>query len=151
MAAQHSARLAANPTLRCFVADKLDAVVFNRGPLAPSLLSQLLHLDQPLGGGSASSDDGRRGDAATAAASGGGSEPLSFGVRVSVACPKFGVALSMRSPASMPMPPPADPAGATRRPPCVQLTLQALEVELAPSGRELRVPCGGLGTGQACR
>lgn len=156
VAAVHSARLAACPALRQFVADKLDCIVYNRGQLSPALLEQLLHLDQPAAAPAPPPPTAaaESGSAGAADASSTAEAERGFGLRVAVSCPKLGVALSMRNPAAAPAPP-----AAAGRLAYVQLTLHAISAELEPSGGRLLglgscVCVGGWGGGlqkAACR
>jgi hypothetical protein len=155
----HNVRLAGSRPLRQFVADKLDALVHNRQPPSAGLLQQLLHHDQPpapagvaAADAAAAAAGGRRTASSRAgmAAEGGSSsngdptihfappaaaqaaapaELLGFGVRVSVSCPKLGVALCMESPAAAPATGPA-----TMRPAFVQVTMHALSLDVSTSG-----------------
>eukprot|EP00887_Chlorella_sp_A99_P007742 scaffold20.g7742.t1 len=86
VAATHNARIAGDRRLSQFLADKLDALVYNRGPVSTDMQELLLHHDQRPEGGAG--EPGGAGDAL--------SEALSFGMRLALACPKLGVALDVR-------------------------------------------------------
>ncbi len=140
MAAIHNARLAASPALRQFVADKLDCVVYNRDPLSPALLEQLLHLDQApeAPAPAAPAAVPKNGSARTRAGASGAAPAVEaesgFGLRIALSCPKLGLALSMRDPAAAPAPPTVA-SGLSY----MQLTLQAISAELEPSGWSMGV------------
>ena len=136
MAAVHNVRLASCAPLQQFVADKLDCVVYNRETPPAGLVRQLLHLDQPwpTAAVAAAVDTATGGDSAAA-------EPMGFGLRVRLHCPKVGVAFSMQPPAAaLPHPPTREP-----RPCYVQLTLLSVSVDLEPSGALPLGRCGQLG------
>ena len=46
VAVTHNVHLATDDQLLHFVADKIDAIVFNRGGVSPDTLEQLLHHDE---------------------------------------------------------------------------------------------------------
>ncbi|KAL4553401.1 hypothetical protein Ndes2526B_g03263 [Nannochloris sp. 'desiccata'] len=96
-----------NEGLLHLVADKIDALVYTRrGGMPPGLADLLLHRDRNpknySGGGSGTSlgTGNNAGDGGTATNNSGGL--LRHGLRVSISCPKIGVAVDMRPSAIAP-------------------------------------------------
>ncbi|KAL6785838.1 hypothetical protein ACKKBG_A00370 [Auxenochlorella protothecoides x Auxenochlorella symbiontica] len=147
LAATHNARLASDPALLRFIADKVDGIVLHRGQLDPGLETLLLHGDQP------SLLEPTTPTAGPAAG---------VDLRLSLTCPKLGVALEVASArlgaaaagpggATSPAPtaaPDDTMDGGDRRPPryiCLALLGAALRLD-AHGGAQLRVrelACGG--------
>ena len=125
----HNSRLQASHPLQLFIADKLDCLVYNRDPPPPWMLQQLLHLDQPP---PEQLQQVAEASATPSSAAVSASEGLSFGLRLSVVCPKAGLAFNMRSPASAPAPPPIN-VGVVR-PTFVAVALHAIALDYSPSG-----------------
>jgi hypothetical protein len=109
VAAVYNRVIAENEELLHLVADKIDALVYTRRVgMPPGLADLLLHRDRKAnkpgsGGGGGSGPPGAPssgGDGGTATNSSGGL--LRHGLRISISCPKIGIAVDMRSSATAP-------------------------------------------------
>jgi hypothetical protein len=103
VAAVYNRVIAENEGLLHLVADKIDALVYTRrGGMPPGLADLLLHRDRNPKNTNSSGSGGTVSNADGGTATNSSSGLLRHGLRVSIFCPKIGVAVDMRPSATAP-------------------------------------------------